>query len=160
MDNNWMMMIQSQEFASKSPNRPPLGRLIIRKKDVFSLWGSWMSLKYTQHTNIPNAERNWMANSSHQSLKNPAQNYQACFGLFTPWKKWGLLLWIHRLWRDTGEPLEMPWNWGWSFIFVVDGVQLRKGGRFMDIDLCSWYSTDYRFGAETSQLSADFLRTS
>lgn len=32
-----MVMIQSQKFASKSPNRPPLGRLIIRRKDVSSL---------------------------------------------------------------------------------------------------------------------------
>lgn len=41
-----------------------------------------MSLKYAQNINIPSVESNWMANSSHPSLRNPALNYQARFGLF------------------------------------------------------------------------------
>lgn len=104
-----MMVIQSQEFTSKSPNRPPLGRLVIRKKDVSLLWSNWIPLKYTQHINIPNAESNWMANPTHQSLKNPALNYQACFGLFIPLdiKEMGLIVInpqvMERCWRGTRD---------------------------------------------------------
>lgn len=68
-----------------------------------------MCLKYTQHTNIPNVENNWMANPSHQSLKKPAQNYQACFGLFIPLdvKEMGVIVVnpqvMERYWRGTRD---------------------------------------------------------
>ena len=41
-------------------------------------------MKHAQYINIPKAESNWMANPFHHSFKNPAENYQTCFGLFIP----------------------------------------------------------------------------
>lgn len=43
-----------------------------------------MSMKHAQYINIPKAESNRIANPSHHSFESPAENYQACFGLFIP----------------------------------------------------------------------------
>lgn len=51
-------------------------------------------MKHAQYISKPKAESNRIANPSHHSFESPAENYQACFGLFIPLniKKWELLL--------------------------------------------------------------------